>query len=956
VTVEVFFGVLGPVEAWADGHRLPLGTPQQRTVLAVILLNEGTVASTDELVEALWAEEPPVGAVKTVRTYVSRLRAVLESSGNTIESVARGYLLRPDAEHFDLARFRSLTSGLGSSVPARDRASRARQALKIFRGEPLAGLNGSWAQIHRTRLSALRAATYETLFAAEIEIGLHAAVIAEIPAVIGQFPFREKLHELQILALHRAGLRAAALAAYRGVQQFLDQELGVEPMTSLQEMHRRIRRNDPELLPPSPGTIFPRPPTDAECPPRDVSGSAVADTTDAPRTGSELRSRPAQLPAAPTHFTGRENELRRADQLLEGAGQRPAVVVFTGMGGVGKTSTALYWAHRLARRFGHGQLYTDLRGYGPGGQPLSPGEVLGGFLQALGVRPADVPEATEARAAMFRSLVADRRMLILLDNAAVADQVLDLVPGSGGSLAIVTSRGTLPALVVRTAAPLIALQPPGPDEALDLFTARVGPDRVRAEHTAARDIVALCGRLPLALAVVAARAAAAAHLPLATIAEDLRSTHGTLSAFRMPDEAYDARAVFSWSYHAIADEPAEAFRRLCLHPGPDLNAEVATSMLGRPPAETRGILAELVAAALVTEHALGRWKIHDLLRAYGHELTLSLDHPDERRATLHRLLDYYLHAGRESDSRLFRRREPAGTDDPLPGVVGTDAEPAAWFKDEHLALLSALDLAVREGFDRHAWQLSEVVRHYLNRQGLWHHMQASQTAGLAAAIRGGEPAAEARARWGAALAASNMGSYAEAHDHLRHAAALFERIGDRDGAERTSIFTAGVLDLQGRWQAALEQYRPLLALHPPGTDPTARARILIGVTWANTQLGRFAEAIADALEVIGMAAHLHPFRVADTWDTVGRAQAGLGDVDEATNSYRRAVDLYLEHKAPVWAAQSLRHLGDALAAADRGPEAEKAYREALALIEDTAGPQAMRLGAELERLLANPAR
>jgi DNA-binding SARP family transcriptional activator/tetratricopeptide (TPR) repeat protein len=958
MATKVWLGVLGPVEARADGHRLHLGTPQQRTVLAVILLNEGAVTSVEELTEALWADQPPPGAAKTIRTYVSRLRAALDPAGATIESVANGYLLRAGPDVFDLARFRQLGTELAAAVSAVDRANIARAALRIFRGEPLAGLTGAWAETQRTQLSHLRAATYETLFAAELDAGRHAGIVSEFAVVLRQFPFRERLRELHILALYRSGQRAEAFAEYRAVQQLLSDELGVEPMPSLQSLHRRMLQGDPN--PAAPPAVPSRPKPSVSDEPGAIGrpegdggiDSGVAPPVPGQRFMREALTRPAQLPAAPAVFSGREEELRRAAELVDGSGEGPEIVVITGMGGVGKTSMALHWTHQLAPRYGDGRLYADLRGYGPDREPMSAADVLDGFLQALGVTARDVPEQLAARAAMFRSLVADRRMLILLDNVATADQVLPVLPGAGSSLVVVTSRGTVPALVVRTGAPLLTLRPPEHQEALTLFAARAGHDRVQAEPAAARDIVELCGRLPLALAVVAARSAAAAHLPLAAIAEDLRSTHGTLSAFRMPDEVFDARAVFSWSYHTIGDEPAEAFRRLCLHPGPDLNAEVAASMLGRPPAETRGLLADLVSAALMTEHAVGRWKIHDLLWAYGHELALSLDHPDERRATLHRLLDYYLHAGRESDSRLFRRWEPADTDGPLPGVVGTDAEPAAWFKDEHLALLSALDLAVREGFDRHAWQLSEVVRDYLNRQGLWHHMQASQTAGLAAAIRGREPAAEARARWGAALAASNMGSYAEAHDHLRHASALFERIGDRDGAERTSIFIAGVLDLQGRWQAALDQYRPLLALHPPGTDPTARARILIGVTWANTQLGRFAEAIADALEVIGTAAHLHPFRVADTWDTVGRAQAGLGDVDEATNSYRRAVDLYVEHQAPVWAAQSLRHLGDALGAAARGSEAEKAYREALALVDNTAGPQAIRLGADLERLLS----
>ncbi|GAA2555080.1 BTAD domain-containing putative transcriptional regulator [Winogradskya consettensis] len=931
MVTKVSFGVLGPVEAWTGGHALRLGPPQQRTVLAAILLNEGAVTSTDELIEALWAEKSPAAAVKTVRTYVSRLRTVLTPAGVTIESVARGYLLRTGPESFDLARFRNLTAPLPAPASPADRADRARQALKTFRGEPLAGLNGVWAETHRAQLSYLRAAAYETLFTAELDAGNHAAAIAGLPAAIRQFPLRERLHELHVLALHQTGLRAEALAAYRAVERLLAQELGIEPMPALQELHRRMLQNDPSLAP-DPEDL-PRP--DGEAPPE-----------------PGWPARPAQLPPAPAVFNGRDSELRRADELLAAFGTGPAIVVIAGMGGVGKTSTALHWAHRLASRHTEGQLYADLRGYVPHGEPLSPADVLDGFLQALGVTAAKIPGQLAARAALFRSLLADLRMLILLDNAATADQVLDLLPGTGNSLVIVTSRGTVPDLVVRTGAAMLVLRPPEHEEALALFAARAGADRVRAEPAAARDILDLSGRLPLALAVVAARAAASTHLPLSAIADDLRATSGTLSAFRQPDAAFDVAAVLSWSYRSLGDDAAEAFRRLCLHPGPHLSADAAASMLARPVPGTRGLLAELVAAALLTEDRPGRWTTHDLVRAYGNEVAIALDPPQQRQATLHRMLDHYLYAARNANSRLFRRQEPIVPEQPAPGVIDPDADPVAWFDAEHPALLAALQAAALHGFDRHAWQLSWVIRDYLNRQGLWHHLQTSQEAGHAAAVRGGEPVAQARSMWGLAIAESKLGRYPQAHIWLRCALSIFETAGDREAVVRTHVLTAFALSEQGDWAAALDHYRLTLALSGPGADPAERAGALNATSWANAKLGRYADAVADARAALAMAPHLNPTRLAAIWDTLGHAHFGGGETAEGEHSYRRAVELYRRNGAPVLAAESLQSFATMLERAGRGGEAPGVYREALSLVAEAAGPHAAQLRAELSRALA----
>jgi tetratricopeptide (TPR) repeat protein len=288
----------------------------------------------------------------------------------------------------------------------------------------------------------------------------------------------------------------------------------------------------------------------------------------------------------------------------------------------------------------------------------------------------------------------------------------------------------------------------------------------------------------------------------------------------------------------------------------------------------------------------------------------------------------------------------------VPGVSGPGPEPAGWFDAEHPALLSALDLAARDGYHRHAWQLSWVVRDYLNRQGLWHHLQSSQRTGHAAAAHG-EPADRARTLWGLALAETTMGRYPEAHTHLTRALAIFERSGDPKAVEETHRRIGHVLVEQGDFEGSLEQCQHLLALHPPGgREPSRRACALNEMGWAKARLGRFAEAIDDAREALGLALHTPPFQLGDTWDTLGYAQSGLGRVDEAADSYRCAIGIYRSHGAPVQAARSLRSLGEAFEQAGRIREADTTYQQALALVARTDGPQAVRLGQEMNRVLA----
>jgi len=353
-------------------------------------------------------------------------------------------------------------------------------------------------------------------------------------------------------------------------------------------------------------------------------------------------------------FVGRSGHLRALDALLQDQGAAPTAVVISaiaGMAGVGKTALAVHWAHRVAGRFPDGQLYVNLRGFDPGGAGLDPGQALHGFLEAFGVPPARIPEDLAAQSGLFRSLLAGKRMLVLLDNARSAEQVRPLLPGSPGCLAIVTSRDKLAGLVATEGARPLALDLLTAADARDLLARRLGADRVAAEPAAIACIIAACARLPLALTIAAARAATSPTFPLAAIAAELREAASALDPFDAGESATDVRTVFSWSYRALSAPAARMFRLLGLHPGPDVAVTAAASLAAVPPGQARALLAELTRAHLLAEHAPGRYAFHDLLRAYASELASAQECPADRASAVHRLLDHYLHREQRRGAR-----------------------------------------------------------------------------------------------------------------------------------------------------------------------------------------------------------------------------------------------------------------------------------------------------------------
>lgn len=933
--------LLGPVELATTGGTADAGPPQRRTVLAVLAVDAGRPVGTDVLISRVWGANPPEGARRSVHAHITRIRHVCDrfgdASGEGLRLTRRsdGYVLEVDRQQVDVYRFQHLIGrARDARVPDTERAFLLGEALGLWRGEPLSGLDGSWAEQMRQAWRRERVDATVEWARVQARLGDPAATIGPLSALLDDFPLVEPLAEALMRALHATGRDAEALLCYASMQRRLTEELGTDPGVALREVHQAILRGN------LPGpTMAPRP-----VPP--------------PRTGPQRGAVPAQLPVAVRGFTGRHEELARLDALLAPA-RPPAPVVISavsGTGGVGKTTLAVHWAHRVRGYFPDGQLYVNLRGFDPGGSVGDPAEAVRGFLDAFAVTPARIPPGLEAQAALYRSLLADRQMLIVLDNARDADQVRPLLPGSPGCLVLVTSRNRLTSLAAAEGAHLLAVDVLSPEESESLLADRLDPDRVAAEPAAVAEIVARCAGLPLALAVLAARAAADPHIPLATLADELRETGSRLDALDGGDPTTQVRAVFSWSYDALSPGAARLYRLLGLHPGPDISARAAASLAGVAPAQIRALLAELTRTHLLTEHLPGRYSLHDLVRAYASELARTEDSDTDRHRATHRMLDHYLHTALRAQCLLGPPADRILPSPALPQVTPEEptgrGEAMAWFTAEHPVLLAALHQAARDGFDTHVWQLAAALTPYHQRQVLWSDWIAAHTAGLAAARRLASHAAEACAHRNIGNAESTLGRPAEARVHLERAADLYEQLGDQSGAAHTHLALGIVSTQQSRLTEGLEHSRQAVNGFRAAGDRAWQALALNNVGWDHAELGEYRHAIAcceQALTLIGDTGHVSG--EAHTWDTLGYAHHHLGEHSEAAACYERAAALFHDIGDRYYEADIFVHLGDTHHAARNPVAAREAWTLSLALFEELDHPDAAALRARLQHHL-----
>jgi DNA-binding SARP family transcriptional activator len=923
------FLILGPLEAYGpDGHAVRLGAPKQRVLLSMLLLHANRLVLADRLVDALWPVAAPPSARRVLRTYVSALRSALSLDGSADQpallAAPGGYRLRLPADELDVLVFERLADDGERALAEGDlplAAERLHGALALWRGPVLADLvpeTGALPVI--AGLDERRLAVQEAWLETRLALGEHGSLIGELRTRLAQDPLRERLAGLLMVALHRSGRRADALAVYAETRRQLTEELGIEPGTDLQRRHRDIlggRDAGPD----------PQPPAHA----------------------------PRQLPAAVRQFTGRHGELAELTDLL---GETDTVVItaIDGMAGIGKTTMAVHWAHRVADRFPDGQLYVNLRGFDASGSVMAPDEALRYLLDALGVPAEQAPTGLDALAARYRSLLAGRRILVVLDNARDAAQVRPLLPGSPGCLAVVTSRRRLGDLVAGENARLLSLDLLAPDEARELLANRLGGRRVAAEPAAVDEIISHCARLPLALAVVAARAAARPAFALAVLAEELRSAPAGLDGFASAELDRDLRAVFSWSYRQLSPGAADVFRLLGLHPGAQVGGAVVASMAGLPLPAIRPALAELVAVHLVTEPAPGRYALHDLLRAYAVELC---GDPDERTAALHRMVEHYLHTARAGMFRMDPFTSSLPVRPPGPGVVPQEisdaAQAIAWFSIERPALLAAVPLAAEAGLDELAWHAARNVVNYLLLQGSWPDLIATAQVALAAARRLGDRRLESNMLRALAFAYVRMGRHDEAEEHVGRAIGL-DPPDDPVEQARSHYTRSLIREWRGDYAAALPDIQRALTLYLAVGDPVWVARSRADTGWLHAKLDQYQPALAHLEQALAEMRELGDRKgEAHVLDSIGYGHHQLGRHALAIECYGQAVERFRTMGDRHSEADSLLHLGEVHASAGEPGAAGDAWRHALEILRDTGSPDVAEVEAKLKALADHPA-
>lgn len=717
------FRLLGPVGMRLDDRELNLGPARQRHLLAALLLSKGKPLPTEALMHRLWDEEPPDWGREVLYTYLSRLRATLREATNVaMLKDARGYRLTVPQLSVDVHRFTGLVAEAGEAGPTdlAVRVSLLREALSLWQGPALDGLSGRWVTRTREQLDRQRMGALLSCYDLELRRGRHREISDELSELVAQFPMTEPLVAQLMLALFRSGRQSEALRIFSDTRDLLIEHHGLEPGPELRRCQRAILTENREWLQPATVATKPQPSPDrqinADAPDDDGHDAATA----APYGSIIEIVRPAQLPPGLKDFVGREVHLRALDTQLSDMATRAVVSIVAGSGGVGKTSLAVHWARRASSHFPDGQLYVNLRGWDPV-RPMESADVLRGFLAALGVSPSDVPAEPDGRIGLYRSLLVGRRLLILLDNARDVEQVRPLFPGSPGCMAIVTSRSRLAGLVAADGARSVILDVLDGAEARSLLAGSLGIERVRAEPQTVDEIAVWCAGLPLALAIVAARANSYPGVPLGELMRELRERRSRLDALSTGDTTTDVRTAFSWSYRIVGDQSARLFRRLGLHPGPDIGVAAAASLAGVPVREGRALLAELAQVGLITEDRPGRYAFHDLLRAYAMELIETADDETERRAAQHRMLDYYVHSACAAACTLDRFSAPIAVEPAEPGVTAeepADADQAlAWFAGEHRVLPAVAESAWIRGFQEHAWRLEWALAGLTSRQG-----------------------------------------------------------------------------------------------------------------------------------------------------------------------------------------------------------------------------------------------
>jgi DNA-binding SARP family transcriptional activator/Flp pilus assembly protein TadD len=927
----VRFEVLGPVCVRRGGEVVTVSGTLRRGLLAMLLAQANRPVSVDTLRDNLWGEPPGARDAQRLQLLVHRLRGLLDDP-ERLSFGPGGYGLRVLPGELDADQFGELlqeASGLAAHDPHRC-AQMIRTALSLWRGTPYQDVDVPYLAGEIQRLSECRLVAVEDLYSAECRGGRHGAITGELSSLVHQYPLRERLHGLLMTALYRSGRQADALAAYRQAREILGDELGLEPGPELRALEQRILTGKPiELTPPARPAVV-----------------------------------PAQLPHNVSGFVGREAELSRLDRMLAEGGESVLISAVAGTAGVGKTALAVRWAHRVKARFPDGQLYVDLRGYGPD-RPSSPGDVLAGFLRALGMDATAIPQELSERAARFRTLVDQKRLLVVLDNARSADQVRPLVPGTPRSFVVVTSRDSLAGLAARDGAQRIDLDRMTTDEAQRLLKELLG------DQDGAQELIERCARLPLALRIAAERVRERPHRRISELIAELADEQAQLDLLDSGDPHGSVRAVFSASYRHLEPEAARLFRLLGLHPSHDVDAYALTALLGSGDLRTtRQWLETLVRAHLVEETTGHRYHLHDLLRAYAAELSATTDTAIERRKALTRLLDYYVYTASVAANFIA----PGG---PVPqNRSGVTAPPLSgyetavrWLDAERVNLILVSEWAATSDLAGYTTDLATALAWYLDFGWYLDDAQGLYAKALVIARERGDVIAEGTALRALGLVQYRLGRFPEAQRYFEDAlalngdadiqagalaclGALHEFAGSTDDAidclhQASALLLAAGRRLLAQWPllnlGSLYRRRgdyetALACLHKGFTVahesnyPPGQAHAAYCLAGLHRDAGRHADALDYAHRALTFARKASfPFFEGLVMNRLGTVYLRLGEYDKAQRHYRETLAIAKTTSNPKLEAMALNGSAETYAAAGAPAEATRCHNDALTL-------------------------
>ena len=885
--------VLGPFEVYREGVPIAVEAPRERAVLAVLSLQAGRVVAADRLIELVWGDAPPERARATLHTLMWRLRRRLAEAGAGGVLVTRppGYVLQVEPVRVDVMRFEDLLRRGRAALAAGESQTAAGsfgEAVGLWRGQPLVDVAAvGLRRLEGPRLGELYLQVVEGWVEAQLLLGRHADMIGELRSLVTAHPLREGLSRQLMLALYQSGRQAEALEVYRGLRAVLAEELGVEPGQAVQRLHHAVLRADPTLNPPS----------------RQPTRPPIADDPAGTAISTAVRV-PAQLPADVAAFTGRAGPLAQLDALLhheEDTGRSTAVVLsaIAGTAGVGKTALAVHWAHRVRHQFSDGQLYVNLHGHAAT-PPMRPVDALSRFLRALGVPPEQVPVNVDEAADLYRTLLADKRMLVVLDNARDPDQVRPLLPGSPGCLVLVTSRDRLSGLVARDGARRLTLDVLTPAEAQSLLVRLIDPERMGADPGATAALAEACAHLPLALRIAAANLTGHPGQSVAGYTAQLRAGNRLAALAADADEQSAVRMAFDLSYSTLPPRAQRLFRWLGLTHGTDLTVESAAALADISVPEAQRSLDRLAAAHLFTEHIPGRYTCHDLLRGYGWERSLAAETEPERQGALRRLFDFYLHtvdaAARSLYPEKLRLPLPTVATQPEPQLRFDDhAEALNWLDAERPNLVAAVQYAAEHGPRPMAWLLADALRGYFYLRMYTVDWLAVAHAALSAARTDGELQAQAAAHISLADLDWRHSLHRQATEHYVRALAS-SRETDWIEGQAAVLGNLGTVYWQlGRLATAAMHYREAFALNRRAGWLEGQATNLVNLATVHWQLGELTESANHNTQAIALNRKVGS-RTGEALalNNLGETYHLQGRLDQALDCLTRALNLYRE--------------------------------------------------------------